>query len=118
MEFEFPDVLPEALTIDRQVAEYYLAQNLADWGDDGPVALAWRWALTGEGPRPICGEPWPGGLPSRATIEGESRMESGWGYLATYEEVRVAQFTLWWLTAAPGAEVPARFRHASAGMVA
>jgi hypothetical protein len=111
MTITVPEVLPVALTIDRATAVYFLESNLAEWGDDGPVALAWRWALTGEGPWPISGEPWAGGLPSQVTIEGESWMESGWGCLATYAEVNAARFTLWWMTAAPEAEVPQRFRH-------
>lgn len=108
MTITVPAVLPESITMDRDAAAYFLESDLARWGDDGPVALAWRWALTGEGPRPICGARWDSGLPSRVTIEGESWIESGWGYLATYDEIRVARFTLWRLTAPPGAEVPER----------
>jgi len=109
MTITLPYALPESITKDRETCEYFLAENLVRWGEDGPVALAWRWALTGEGPRPICGQPWDGGLPSRATIEGETWLDNGWGYLATYDEVRMAKFTLWWLTSAPDAEVPERF---------
>ena len=107
--FRVPDVMPEAVTMDPEAVAYFLEDDLARWGDDGPVALAWRWVLTGEGPRPICGGTWPGGLPSRGEIDGESWIESGWGYLATYDEVRVARFTLWRLIAPLGEEVPSRF---------
>lgn len=114
MDLEVPDVMPAAITVDRQAATYFLRRNLTEWGDDGPVALAWQWALIGEGPRPICGEPWPDRLPTAVDLESETWMESGWSYLATYEEVTAARFVLWWLRAAPADEVPQRFRHTAA----
>lgn len=114
MTIKIPDVPPESITKDAETCAYFLEDNLAQWGSDGPVAQVWQWALTGTGPRPICGQPWHGGLPSRGEIEGESWLDDGWGYLATSDEVRVARFTLWWLTSAPEADVPERFLKTSA----
>jgi len=110
VEITFPDAMPEAITVDRQTARFFLERNLAEWGDDGPVALAWRWALTGQGPRPVCGAVWSGRMPTREDLDSETWMDSGWGHLATWEEVTAAKFVLWWLTAAPEDEVPQRFR--------
>jgi hypothetical protein len=110
MEIILPDTMPAAIMVERQTAQFFLERNLAEWGNDGPVAMAWRWALTGQGPRPICGASWSGRLPTREDLVSETRMDSGWGYLATWKEVTAAKFVLWWLTAAPQDEVPQRFR--------
>src|SRR5450755_1623549 len=109
MTLRLPDELPEAITVDRDVAAYFLAENLAEWGETGPVGYAWRWALYGEGPRPVSGLPWRGGLPGARDLEGETWFDSGWGAQASYAEVGRAKFTLWWLQAPAGAEVPDRF---------
>ena len=110
-----PAVLPESITMDRDAAEYFFEADLARWGDDGPVALAWTWALTGEGPMPISGWPWEDGkLPSPVAMESEQFIPSGWGSLATDDEIRVARFTLWRLTAPLGADVPERFLKSAA----
>jgi hypothetical protein len=108
-----PGVMPEAITVSREVAAGYLADDLAKYGPGGPVAAAWRWALYGEGPRPISRVPWSGGLPSATELEGETWFESGWGTVASYAEIRKAKFTLWWLQAEPFSEVPARFTPAA-----
>ncbi len=114
MGLKVPSVMPEAIEVDRLAAEYFLERDIAEWGDAGPVALAWQWALTGEGPRPICGEPWSDRMPTAADLESETWMESGWSYLASHAEVTAARFVLWWLRAAPDDEVPQRFRATAA----
>jgi len=115
MTITVPRVLPDHITMDRDAAEYFMTDDIARWGDDGPVAMAWAWALTGEGPRPISGSEWDGGTPSRGMIEAEEYWPvSGWGDLATYDELRIARFTLWRLTAPLGAEVPERFLKSAA----
>jgi hypothetical protein len=78
------------------------------------VALAWQWALTGEGPTPVSRRDWQQGPPDHATLLDESRWPygDGWGGQATGAEVQRARFLLWWLTARPDEEVPARFRRA------
>jgi hypothetical protein len=47
---QIPGNLPPAITISRETAVACLADDLADYGATGPVALAWQWALTGNGP--------------------------------------------------------------------
>jgi hypothetical protein len=89
-----------------------MADDLEDYGTTGPVALAWRWALTGYGPTPIAREEWTQGPPGRDTLLDESSWPyaDGWQGRATWEELRHARFLFWWLTAADGEEAPARLR--------
>jgi hypothetical protein len=47
---QIPATLPPAITVSREVAQLCLADDLVAYGAAGPAALAWRWALTGEGP--------------------------------------------------------------------
>jgi hypothetical protein len=49
---QIPGTLPPAITISRETTVACLADDLADYGTTGPVALAWQWALTGNGPHP------------------------------------------------------------------
>ena len=49
---QIPSTLPPAITISRDTAVVCLAADLDDYGASGPVALAWRWALTGNSPTP------------------------------------------------------------------
>jgi hypothetical protein len=104
-----PDVMPEAITVGRDMAAWLLEESLAAYGTAGPVAAVFRWALYGQGPRPICRQPWYGGLPTAVEMEGETWFESGWGRTATYEEIRYAKGMLWLLQAQVGEDMPDRF---------
>jgi hypothetical protein len=110
MNITIPARLNDAIAVPREALEICLPQNLADWGDDGPVAMAWRWALTGDGPMPISGLTWPGGLPSRGDMEFEARVDPDLRYSHRWEEARAAQAILWWLTATLEEGIPDRFR--------
>ena len=85
-----PEVLPEAITVSREVAAYVLEDDLKAWGTGGPVAAAWRWAMYGEGPCPVSRLPWSGGLPTADDLEGETWFGSGWGKAASSAEIRRA----------------------------
>jgi hypothetical protein len=109
---QIPGTLPRAITVSRDVVAFCLAEDLETYGAAGPAACAWRWALTGEGPTPISVREWHRGSPDRDTMLDESRWPygDGWGERAEWAEIQRARFLLWWLTAKPGEEVPARFR--------
>jgi hypothetical protein len=111
---QIPGSLPPAITISRETAIACLADDLEDYGATGPVALAWQWALTGNGPTPVALEEWTQGPPGRDTLLDESSWPyaDGWQGRARWEELQHARFLLWWLTAADGEEAPARL-HAS-----
>ena len=55
---------------------------------------------------------WHQGPPDHDTLLDESRWPYGdrWGGRAARAEIAKARFLLWWLTAAPDEEVPARFQ--------
>ncbi len=109
---QIPQTLPPAITISRQTAVACLASDLENYDSSGPVALAWQWALTGKGPTPIALQTWNQGPPSHSMLLDESRWPytSRWQGHASWEELQHARFLLWWLTAADGEQVPARFR--------
>ena len=109
---QIPATLPPAITVSREVAQLCLADDLAACGATGPAALAWRWALTGEGPTPVSLRQWHRGPPDHDMLLDESRWPygDGWGGRAAQAEIDKARFLLWWLTASPDEEVPARFR--------
>ncbi len=50
--------LPPAITISRDTAVACLAEDLADYGTTGPVALAGNGALTGNGLTPVARAEW------------------------------------------------------------
>jgi hypothetical protein len=106
-----PAALPPAITVSREVAEFCLAEDLEAYGTTGPAALAWRWALAGQGPTPVSLREWQQGPPDHDTLLDESRWPygDGWGGRAPQAEIARARFLLWWLTAGPGEAVPARF---------
>jgi hypothetical protein len=107
-----PAALPPEITVSRDLVEFSLADDLETYGPSGPVALAWQWALTGEGPTPVSRRDWQQGAPDHATLLDESRWPygDGWAGQVTGDEIQRARFLLWWLTARPDEEVPARFR--------
>jgi hypothetical protein len=109
---QIPQTLPPAITISRQTTVSCMADDLENYGTTGPVALAWQWALTGNGPTPIALEQWNQGPPGRDMLLDESRWPYAdrWHGHATWKELQHARFLLWWLTAAEGEQVPARFR--------
>ena len=108
-----PQTLPPAITVGRDLVEFCLSEDLQTYGTEGPVALAWRWALTGEGPTPVSLRQWRQGPPDHDTLLDESRWPygNGWGDRAARPEIEKARFLVWWLTASPDEEVPARFQH-------
>ena len=109
---QIPQTLPPAITISRETAIGCLTDDLDDYGTSSPVALAWHWALTGNGPTPIALERWDQGPPGHNMLLDESRWPytDRWEGHASWEELQHARFLLWWLTAAEGEQVPARFR--------
>jgi hypothetical protein len=108
-----PQTLPPAITVGRDLVEFSLSEDLETYGTDGPVALAWRWALTGEGPTPVSLREWHQGVPDHDTLLDESRWPygNGWRGRAARPEIDKARFLLWWLTASPDEDVPTRFQH-------
>jgi hypothetical protein len=110
---QISQTLPPAITVSRELVEFSLAEDLATYGADGPAALAWQWALTGEGPTPVSLRDWHQGPPDHDTLLDESRWPYGdrWDGCAARAEVDKARFLLWWLTASPDEQVPARFQH-------
>jgi len=111
-----PAILPAAITVSREVAELCLAEDLAVYGASGPAALAWQWALTGQGPTPVSLREWHTGPPDHDTLLDESRWPygDGWSGRAARAEIDKARFLLWWLTADPQEEIPAKFHHVPA----
>ena len=107
---QIPGTLPPAITISRETAVACLTDDLADYSTTGPVALAWQWALTGNGPTPIAREEWTKAPPSREMLLDESNWPyaDGWQGRASWQELQHARFLLWWLTAVDGEEAPAR----------
>jgi hypothetical protein len=108
-----PAILPPAITVSREVAEMCMSDDRAAYGPSGPAALAWRWALTGQGPTPVSLREWHAGPPDHDTLLDESRWpySDGWGGRAARAEIDKARFLLWWLTADSQDEIPARFHH-------
>jgi hypothetical protein len=74
------------------------------------VALAWRWALTGDGPTPITLMDWHKGPPTRQDMEWQIDCPDEWRGRVPWDEVRAARGVLWWLTSAPADEVPSDLR--------
>lgn len=70
-----PDPPPPAITRPRQQVEAVLAQSLAETGEDGRAALAWKWALTGTCPSPVTLSLAPGHPPAREDIWAEADAE-------------------------------------------
>ena len=73
---DIPDPLPPAITPDREVIEFFLDQDLEEFGDDSLAARTWQWVLHGGGPGPISHMDWRrfdgDGPPSAATLAAES----------------------------------------------
>jgi hypothetical protein len=73
---DIPDPLPPAITPDREVIEFVIDEDLAEFGQDSLVARTWHWALHGGGPGPISHTDWRrfdgDGPPSATTLTAES----------------------------------------------
>src|SRR5215475_4038629 len=54
---DIPDPLPPAITPDREVIEFFIDEDLAEFGQHSLVARTWQWVLHG-GPGPISHMDW------------------------------------------------------------
>jgi hypothetical protein len=68
---DIPGPLPPAITPDREIIEFFIDEDLAEFGQDGLVARTWQWVLHGGGRGPISRMDWTrfdgDGPPSAAT---------------------------------------------------
>src|SRR5207344_2670786 len=80
---QIPAKLPLAVTKSHDVAELIMSRDMAEHDPSGPVALAWRWALTGEGPTPITLMEWDKGPPTRQDMEWQIECPDEWQGQAT-----------------------------------
>src|SRR4029450_13868753 len=103
---QIPAKLPPAITKSRDVAELIMSRDMAEHDATGAVALAWRWALTGEGPTPITLRDWDKGPPTRRDMEWQIECPDEWQGRATWDDARAARSVLWGLTSNPGYEIP------------
>jgi hypothetical protein len=111
---DIPDPLPPAITPPRSVIEFFIDEDLGEFGDDTLVARTWRWILHGGGPGPISRMDWAqfdgDGPPSAATLAAESTASEPPLYPPTpRDELNRARFICWLCTAEPGDELPLRF---------
>jgi hypothetical protein len=97
---QVPAAPPETVGMDHDTAVYTLTQRLMQFGASGPVALVWRWVLTGQSPRPVSLLPWIGGAPTEEEIAAEAEAPSGWVGEGA-EQVPHAQDELRWFTYDP-----------------
>jgi hypothetical protein len=72
-----PAILPPAITVSREVAEMCMSDYLAAYGPSGPAALAWQWALTGQGPTPVSLREWQAGFVTLPGRRGTLRLWGG-----------------------------------------
>ena len=95
---QIPPRLPPAITKSHDVAEVVMARDMQEHDPSGPVALAWQWALTGQGPTPITLMDWNTGLPSRQDMAWQIECPDEWRGQVPWDEIRAARSVLWWLT--------------------
>jgi len=73
---EIPDPLPPAITLPREIIEFAINQDLAEFGERSLVARTWHWILHGGAPGPISRVNWSqfdgDGPPPKATLAAES----------------------------------------------
>jgi hypothetical protein len=103
---QIPAKLPPVITKGHDMVEFIMSMDMAEHDPSGPVALAWRWALTGQGPTPITLMDWSNGPPSRQDIAWQVECPDEWHGQVPWDEVRAARSVLWWLTSGPGDEIP------------
>jgi hypothetical protein len=111
---DIPDPLPPAITPDREVIEFFIEQDLEEFGQDSLVARTWQWVLHGGGPGPISHMDWSrfdgDGPPSAATLAAESTASPPPLHPPTsWDELNRARFSCWVCTAQPEDELPPRF---------
>jgi hypothetical protein len=75
---QVPAVPPELTGRGHDEAVYDLADRIMEYGASGPVALAWRWVLTGQGPCPVSLRPWDDEPPEVFDIMHEMVARSRW----------------------------------------
>jgi len=103
---QVPAKLPPAITKGHDVAEFIMSRDMSEHDPSGPVALAWRWVLTGEGPTPITLIDWHKGPPTRQDIQWQIDCPDEWRGRVPCDEIRAARSRLWWLTSNPEDGVP------------
>jgi hypothetical protein len=69
---QVPDPLPPAISRPAQLVKAVRAQGLLKTGDQGRVALAWAWALTGSRPSPVTLSVGKGNASSRDEIMAQA----------------------------------------------
>jgi hypothetical protein len=110
---QIPAKLPAAITKSRDLTEFIMSKHMESYSSHGPVALAWRWALTGEGSTPITLTDWHKGPPTRQDMDWQIDCPDEWRGRVPWDEVRAARGVLWWLTSAPDDEAPFELRPSS-----
>jgi hypothetical protein len=103
---QIPAKLPPAITKSHDVADFIMSRDMQEHDPAGPVALAWRWALTGQGPTPITLMDWDTGPPSRLDMQWQIECPDEWQGRIPWDEIRAARGVLWWLTSGQEDEVP------------
>ncbi len=109
-----PDPLPSAITPSREVIDFFIDQDLEEFGEDSLVARTWHWVLHGGRRAPISHTDWSpfdgNGPPSAATLTAESTANEPPLYPPTaWEELNRARFICWICTSQPGDQLPLRF---------
>jgi hypothetical protein len=111
---QIPDPLPPAITTPRSVIEFFLDQDLEEFGDDSLAARTWHWVLHGGGPGPISHMDWTrfdgNGPPSPATLAAESTASPPpLSPPISWDELNRARFICWVCTAQAEDKLPLRF---------
>jgi hypothetical protein len=111
---KIPDPLPPWITPDREVIEFFLDQDLEEFGGDSLAVRTWQWVLYGGGPGPISHMDWRrfdgDGPPSPATLAAESTASPPpLQPLPPWDELNRARFICWVCTAQPEDKLPLRF---------
>ena len=109
---KIPDQLPPWITPDREVIEFFLDQDLEEFGDDSLAARTWQWVLHGGGPGPISHMDWRrfdgDGPPSAATLAAESTASPPPLHPPpSWDELNRARFICWVCTTQPRRPTPA-----------
>jgi hypothetical protein len=108
---DIPDPLPPAITPDREVIEFFIEQDLEEFGQDSLVARTWQWVLHGGGPGPISHMDWSrfdgDGPPSAATLAAESTASPPPLHPPTsWDELNRARFSCWYAQPSPKTSYP------------
>lgn len=95
-----PDPLPPWITPDREVIEFFIDEDLHEFGEHSLVARTWHWVLHGGGPGPISHTDWSqldgDGPPSAATLAAESTASPPPLHApALWDELNRARFICW-----------------------